>query len=798
MFKHYLKIAFRNLWKYKIQNLIGIIGLAVGFACFSLCSYLAQEYLTRDTEYPAAARMYELSTMYHSAFNGNIYSRLKDFSEVEKISIAESSKEGNLILDDEKCPRSTFVYLLQIDTCFIDFFSMKILAGNLQSIHRTTNGIVLFEDKAKELCSNFNELIGKTAKLLNDETEYQIAGVVKKPRNSHIMHFRYNGFILNKSDSYLQHEVYKTWDPNKIAHTFLWLSPKCSSSDFQKRLQSTDFGFKIDPERLGATMQKNGDLIRDNAEDKDEHFTLLSINKIGKTDRDTKTHIGIFVIGLLIFLMALFNYMSFQTALFYNRLKECAIRKVTGGGKVQIFFLLFSEISVAFLFAFLIAFLTIPAILPLLKETPFFYSLQPELLNIYMIQYLLFVMLFSAAFCLIPAYTINKLSIRTIFLGLLIKGKKVIWRNVLLFIQMVILLIFISASSIVSLQTYHLKSGLLENVPKEEQNRIFSTIVKNEHLHPVMQLLSSSLLYEDIICGCDHVNSMVGSFRQFNLSINGEGQRPWVGLRPVPVGFFKFFRCQLLEGQFFHEDSAPNDIVVDKTFADLFNSKEVVGKTVEKYRVIGVINTLETDTKKQFLAAKTPKFYLNLEAETNIHSDVIYAKSAKGCEKEACEFMENVLAKILPAYATITTYSLKDEIDRILIYENTLFRSLIALFIVSLVIGLLSIYSAVAMNTEKRRKEVAIRKINGAELSDIILLFFRKYLVMWTFICIAVFPPVYYYANNWLESYITRVSLHIFFFIGIYLIVLLLIMLTIISQILKVGRSNPSEIIKSE
>ena len=799
MLTHYLKIAFRNLWKYKVQNLIGIIGLAVGFACFSLCSYLTQQYFTTDIEHSGTARMYKLSTKYRSILNGNIYTRLKDFSEVEKISIAESSKGSMLIFDDEKLPRSTFIYLLQIDTCFIDFFSMKILAGNLQSINRTTNSIVLFEDKAKELCSNFNELIGKTAKLLNNETEYLIVGVAKKPRNSSIMHFRYNGFILNKSDSYLQHEIYETWDPRKIEHTFLLLSRKSSFGDFQKRLQSTDFGFKIDPKRLGATIQENGDIVRIEAEDKDEHFTLQQINKIGKNDKTTNTFIGIFVTGLLIFLMALFNYMSFQTALFYNRLKECAVRKATGSGKTQIFLLLFSEILIAFMLAFLIALMLTQSLLPLLVNTPYFHGINSELLKIYMAQYLLFVILLSAVFCLIPTYTINKLSIRTVFLGLSVKGKKPIGRYILLFVQMIILLIFISASSIVSLQTYRLKSGLLENVSKAEQNRIFSTSVRGGNIHSVIQLLSSSPLYEDIIYGYDNVNSTVGSANQFNLSLNGEEQRQWIGLRPVPIGFFRFFNCQLLEGQFFNENSAPNDIVVDKTFADLFNSKEVVGKTIDKYHIVGVINTLETETRKDRLSkTKMPVFYFNQEAETNIHNYVIYVKSVKGSEKEACEYLESVLAKILPEHTIITIRSLKDEIDSILTRENALFRSLIALFIISLIIGLLSIYSAVAMNTEKRRKEVAIRKINGAELSDIILLFFRKYLVMWTIICIAVFPLVYYYANSWLENYLDRISLNISLFMGIYLIVLILIILTIISQILKVSHTNPSEVIKSE
>ena len=800
MFKHYLFISIRNLWKHKAQNLIGIIGLAIGFSCFALCSYISQMYFTRDTEYPGAGRMYKVNTEYNSVYNGDIYAALKAFPEVEKITIAENSSGKVIFFDDKGINTSPIISLMPVDTCFIDFFSLKILAGSTQSINRSTNGIVLFESKAKELSENFNELIGKTAKFLNDETEYQITGVVRNPKNSIIIDS--HGLLLN-CNSYLQREVYEKWDQNKARNTFLLLSSNSSFDSFQKSLQATDFGFKIDPQRLGYTIQENGDLVRREAKDEDEKFILKSVKKINSLESEIRIHIGIFAVGLLVFLMALFNYMSFQTALFYNRLKECAIRKTNGSGKAQIFLLFFSEILIAFLFAFVIAFLLIQQLLPLLTSVPFFYRIKPELLNIYLFLYLFFVVLLSAAFCLIPTYTINKLSIRTVFLGLSVKGKKSIGRDILLFVQMIILLIFISASSIVSFQTYNLKSGLLKNIPKEEHNRTFSAIVSksmlDENNRAVMGQLSSSPLFEDIFLGYDEKITDISSVSQFNLSSNEEAQKQWVGKRTVPVNFFDFFHCKLLAGQLFSEDADPNDVVIDKTLADLLDTEEILGTTLGKYRIIGVINALEIDTKKERLSnTKMPVLYLNQEASTEYFRAVLYVKSVKGKEVEARKFMEDVLKKTVPEYVTIVTESLKEEIAGKLKYENMLFILLVLVFVTSLVIGLLSIYSAVAMNTEKRRKEVAIRKINGALLYDVILLFFRKYLIMWTAIFLIAVPFVYHFATSWLNNYLDRISLNVFFFTGIYLMILSLIMLTIITQILKVARENPAEVIKLE
>jgi ABC-type antimicrobial peptide transport system permease subunit len=123
---------------------------------------------------------------------------------------------------------------------------------------------------------------------------------------------------------------------------------------------------------------------------------------------------------------------------------------------------------------------------------------------------------------------------------------------------------------------------------------------------------------------------------------------------------------------------------------------------------------------------------------------------------------------------------------------------MLILFVISLAICLLGIYSAIVMDTEKRRKEIAIRKINGATVKDIIILFGKRYIGLWTAACVLFSPFVYYFGNKWLEKYIERISLNAGLFVAIYLAIMILIVLTIIFQILKVARCNPAEVIKKE
>lgn len=807
MLKHYIIVALRNFWKYKVQNLIGIFGLAVGFAYFSLCTFVMQQHFTSDTEYPGARRMYRLSTQYNSDYNGNIYTALNAFPEVEKITICQGLQGGVMKFEDKKSAGSYFTMLMEVDTCFLNFFSLKLLAGNPYTISHSTNSIVLFENRAKEFSDNYKELIGKTVTIGDDEIHYQITAIVKEPRNSFIMgQGRYSGFVMNKSGSYLEHEVYEKWNSQQgLGGTFLRLAPRNSIDNFRKKLEATDFGFEIDPNRLGMRIEEDGTFTKITAEGKKESFVLSPIKEIYKNERETYVYLGIFAIGLLILLMVLFNYMSFQTALFYNRLRECAIRKTTGGEKVHTFFLFFSEILIAFVVAFLIAFFIVRFLAFFLNGTVYFYDLSSEQLHPYMFQYFFIILFFIVAFCFIPSFSIDKLSVRIVLLGLSKKGKKAIGRDVLLFIQLFILSVAIAASAIVSLQTYRLRSGILDNIPKTEQKEIFSIrcrsdLTKENDIHELMRSLSSSTLYENVILGSESVLLPESGIHFNNLVLNGEEKGVAdIGLSPVSPGFFELFRCRLINGAFFDENSDPNDIVINDDFADLYGLDfDPVGQIFQGYRIVGVMESLDIDIHKGFRHnGKRPLFYYNEKNNENEREGYfIYAKAVKGKYKEALEYMKNTLNDILPEYTMADYRSLKTEIDEMLLREDTLLRLLISLFFVSLTIGLLSIYSAVSMSTEKRRKEVAIRKINGARLYDIVLLFFRKYIILWTVACILGSPFVYYYANNWLNNYIDRIPLNVLFFISIYLVVLLLIILTVIFQILRVAKENPANELK--
>jgi ABC-type antimicrobial peptide transport system permease subunit len=279
-----------------------------------------------------------------------------------------------------------------------------------------------------------------------------------------------------------------------------------------------------------------------------------------------------------------------------------------------------------------------------------------------------------------------------------------------------------------------------------------------------------------------------------NIGIEGH-ETEMVREYKVDDNFADFFKLKILSGSFLNENSAPGAVVVDEAFAALFPEHNPVGMTFENHTIIGVIENIQVvKENKEFTNVKRPIFY----SRADKHKGEIYIKFFPGKKEEARYALIQCVREFLPESIELHISDLHENFKEIFNSENVLafFSSLF--FVISLILSLLSIYSAIAMNTEKRRKEVAIRKINGAEIKDIILLFSKTYLLLWSVACIVLFPIVYYYGNSWITTFNQRMSLNVFFFLGIYLSVLVLIFLTLIFHIMRIARCNPAEVIKKE
>jgi hypothetical protein len=544
MLKHYLIVAFRNLWKYRVQNFLGITGLSLGFLCFSIVVFDIEWDTSYDTEYPGAKRMYVLRNEHHSDYNGNIYNLNQALPEVEKITVFKEHdyQSSYFMLDTVKSQYHSFG-LFECDTAFIDFFSLKILVGNKYAINNTVNSIVLFDADAREIDGKLHSVIGKT--IQSGDEKFQITGIVKKPLNSHIMD-NSDGFIINRESGVFRDEIYNKW--NNLYQTYIMLKNNVSEKKFKETLSNRRFDFTLHKERLGLTKTEDGNYVQKDADVKDERFVIKPLND--PLERRTVTHyLERFLIGLLILLTTLFNYTSFQTSQFYNRLRECALRRTAGAGKKDLFFLFFSEIIIAFVIVYFVSLLFLHLFKGYIPEVGF-YLPDINIIQVSMLKYLIFVLLTASVLYLIPVNIIHRMSIRTVFLGISQKGKKGTVRNLMLFFQFAVLLLFLSAFAIVGLQTDKYRTLLFNHLPKEDRMNILYTFCYdkelNEHKDVIIREIASSSLVNSVLPSSEQI--ITHMFMPYNGTEIPNFHEKMIGYLTVEPAFFDFFHCQLLAG----------------------------------------------------------------------------------------------------------------------------------------------------------------------------------------------------------------------------------------------------------
>ena len=784
MLLHHIKIAFRNLRKYKSQTVIGVLGLATASVVFAIICYLLFFVFSQNADIPHNEWMYELRTRnYRTSIRGGMEQTLAGLSGIEKFTAFKriNNNYGHLLMEGNKPDRFIRLQLIEADTAFLSFFSLKIIMGNPQTILNTPNSIVLYERTAKKYGTP-DSLQGRSI-IIND-IAYTITGILKNTSLNN-SYGGGDGLVFNQENGYFQ-QIHETWNPESPT-VIVMLAKGISKNNFQTVLDAYPFDFAADSDS-----------------DNEGHVYIASVR--GEFRLAQLLIVSLVVItGLMVLSVALFNIISFQTAQFYNRLRECAIRKLVGSGKRQLLFSFYMEIVIVFVLSYFTGLIVIDFLKPILQQ--FGFNLNMSMIDsidgmasgmkIFLLYSILFGLLITFLFCLIPVRIISRQSVRVVFMGLSEKVSRQRGRKMMLFVQMFIMLLFLSVTLVIRLQVNRVKDNIWHTLSVEEQKNIFSfpfnREIMPEELFDVVQhqLVQSSAIDEIFISDNTFFGNRYG--HSHNTTI-GQHENQSVREYRVSNNFADFFHAKMIMGRFWNENDAPDVAVVDETFAALFPDNNPVGMNINGKTIIGIVENIQMHKENQRFV-KQPVFYSPFDKTESMLG--VYVKAIAGKQKDVQQLIMQIQKEFYPEFSRYFT-DFQTEISYVMSEEDAFSRLFGIFSVICMILCLLSIYSAITMNTEVRRKEVAIRKINGAAIKDVNLLFGKSYIKIWSVVCVFMFPVIYFAGNLWLERFHQRISLNVFFFSGIYFSVLALIFLIIIFRIMEVARCNPADVLKSE
>lgn len=786
-----LKIAFRNILKSKVVSVINLLGLTLGIVIsILLLSYVRQEKNT-DTF------IKDYNDIYRLGINneGSPVARpMIDLfrNRFPEIPITYCSKDwaGQVFLMDESGNSFKVNHLLNTDSAFFNVFQFEMAAGNAQNALDVTSKIVLKESLARRIFGN-QDPIGKMLRLntsyYSDEP-VEVSAVLKEfPENT--------SWQIDAISSVYLNDKRLTWyaaNANRWGGRNYWgfckLPSNVNPDDIKTQLTALSQSAEVidNTEGLGFTIKPFSQVYFH------EPSAELSPPKFKTGNLQTMNALEL--IAALILLMACINYVNLVSAQRQKRNKSVAVIKMLGSqtwGVVQIFML---EAGLMLLAVLGLCIVLMPFALQFfngLMETNYTTSLFLETENIVMAVVILsFTFLITG---LLPGLMFSRYKALRLIKPMAEKHKEGFFRNALPVLQFSIAIGLIACLFTIKKQN----DMMLAKNPGYEREHVMYANVNSDVAKQSQALLSDFKNISGIADITFASHDLVKVTQNWGANLVYDGKERMVGFDAIGVSsnFFDFFGMKLVQGHnFIKREYNIEEIIFNQTAIHEFGIADIgEAKIMGDGSIIGVVEDFN------LRSAHTPiapvGFYCNGET-----GNYIYLKT----NTQNYEQLKTLIAQVDQKWNKLSPnipfeYKFLDEEWDNLYKKETQFQKLLShAGWISIFIACLGLFGLSMFVTERRTKEIGIRKINGATITEILTLL-NKSFVKWIIIAFVIATPLAYYAmSKWLENFAYKTELSWWIFALAGLASLFVALITVSWQSWRAASRNPVEALRYE
>ncbi|MFK8007623.1 MAG: ABC transporter permease [Saprospiraceae bacterium] len=782
MLKHNLKIAFRNFKKDKSPFMLNLIGLSTGLACAIMIFMWVNDELSVDKFHENDEQLLRLFSNYNE--NGQISTELElppllanvlqeEVSEI-KLSAGSSSLFSSYALTVEDVSlkaKGRFV-----TDNFFQLFSFEMLEGDSKKLFPNKSGIVISEELAQKFFPNTKSVLGKiiTYESKNKIIQAAISGVFKKtPKNSTIQFdylLAYDQFVENLGMNYI-------WN-NYVAEIYVLLHQDVEVNQFNKKVAS-----------FLTTKTENAEDILWAQKVSDRY--LQGEYKNGKIVGGRITYVKLFsLIALFILLIACINFMNLSTANATKKFKEIGVKKTIGADRQTLIFQYLSESMTLSFFSLFIAFGLIYSFLPSFNLITG-KNLSIEITASAMAAIFGITLLTGLISGSYPAFYLSGFKPARIFKGNIKNSWGELWaRKGLVVFQFAISLILIVSVVVIFKQIEFIQNKKLgfnrDNIIHFQFNdtEVVSQDIFISEVKKIPSVINASSMW----------GSFVNDVSDTNGSFDWEGKRPdhdpTIHYVHVNYEMLDMLSVEMLEGRTFDKKygNEYEKIIFNEAGIKLMGLENPVGKTFnlwgDNFEIIGVAKDFHFES----LYENIQPFFFRLLKKNN--ADKIMVKIKGGEEQNVLAQLENLYKKNHPNLPF--EYHFLDS-DYQELYESEKRVSTLSKYFAgfAIIISCLGLFGLAAFTAQRRIKEISIRKVLGANPFSIIRLLtldFTKMVLVAIFIGI---PISYFVAKSWLNDFVFKIDLSIWFFVMAGLLTLAIAWLTVSLQTMKAARVNP-------
>ena len=369
--------------------------------------------------------------------------------------------------------------------------------------------------------------------------------------------------------------------------------------------------------------------------------------------------------------------------------------------------------------------------------------------------------------------------------------------------QLAVSLCSIFCSVVISRQLNHLLQSSDMGYKKHNVGYCYQYGMSETDVMAAREKLKMMPELEKVVYGFNPTNSYT-IYSSVNAdTVNGEPNTIKIVMIKANRDYLDLIEVEPVAGELFSQEERNNVVLINETLANMLGgADQIVGKEIfshgDPLTVKGVVKDLCYSNPKNEIAPLVYEYMKeNNETGVNAHSYFLFKYKEGVRWNDLQNKIEETMREIRPN-ATYNSQNMEISYMAYIKSESMLSLLLITITLICVIVAISGLYSIVALLCQKRRKEIAIRKINGARMSDILRMFLKEYLPIIILSAIAAFSVGATIMHRWLSTYVRQTPITIWVYLSVFLCMLLIIAVTVFGNIRRAMIENPSEVIKSE
>ena len=820
MIRNYLLIALRNFQRQKLFALLNMFGLALGLASAIFIFLYVSDELQYDVMHPHFKDTYRVGIVFTNT-DGRVFEntvspgywikQLKDTrTEVlEAIRIdyigyptsLHHKEKDKIILTEE---------IRWAEPGFDKVLAFELIKGNREKMFEDHNSIIISESGARKLFGNADPIgqiisVKHTWATQGREIDVAVTGIYRDyPSNSHFK----PEYILNVNalrviqEDFTRYMEGSSLQNSNFFENYVVFREGTDLNGVEKDLQAwgnqmveADSGFVAGGWKMRPFLTKLSDL----------HFDQKNLWEPGGAQGDKK-YLTIFsAVAMLILLIACINYMNLATARSARRAKEVGLRKSLGSKRREIAKQFFYESSLMTAGSLLIAILLVVIFMGPFNQLAHKTFTLASLINPYMIAIVFVIVVFMAFISgSYPAFYLSAFRPAEVLKGQVIRGLGAeLFRKSLVTIQYTVSLVLIISTFIVIRQMEHMQNTKLNAQGSQLLSIRYGGIAPQDKFaafkHAVLQ--DPEIQHVTMANHLPRLNyfGWIGANVKFPELQDGNLQ--WSQLN-VDFDFAKTYQLEFIAGRDFIDGnlSDSSSMILNETAVKALNQpiEKILGASVvdvnnenRSFTVIGVVKDFPYRSMHQ------PIEPLILNPQVHFMDRIAYVKLPVGKFQEKIQSIEKTWKEIFPNIG-FDYWFVSDEFNRMYLAESRVSSLAKSFAILAILITALGVFGLASYTAEQKTKEVGIRKVLGAAVQQVVMMFLMVFVKIFLIASVIAIPAAYFMADFWLESFAYRSPMSPLVFIISVMGLLLITLLTVSYETWKAARTNPVNSLRTE